>query len=170
MTATSDAHVADSVEAAVAALEQLAASLRHGGFAEGAGAYQRMAEVLVAQRLFHGTDDAADPLVARFDHLGGLARQVFELLEPYAAAMRRLAAIAPDRPDTSTVAAIHAQLERRGRRGATASLLARAAHLPPDTAEQVLTALVADGTVVRRDVGEVTSYRLATPTPTRRPR
>lgn len=162
MTTASDAHVADSVEAAVAALEQLATSLRHGGFAEGAVAYQRMAEVLVAQRMFHETEDGADPLLARFDHLGGLARQVFELLEPYTSAMRRLAAIAPARPDASKVAAIHTHLERRGRRGATASLLARAARLPTDTAEQVLTALVAEGTVVRRDVGDVSSYRLAT--------
>ena len=162
MTAVPDNHVADSVEAAIGALEQLASSLRRGGFAEGAPAYQRMAEVLVAQRLYHESEDETDPLTPRFDHLGALARDVFELLEPYASAMRRLASIAPERPDESAAMEIRAQLERRGRRGATASLLARAARTPRDTTEQVLAALVADGSVVRRDRGDVVSYRLAT--------
>lgn len=162
MTAVPDTHVADSVEAAIGALDLLATSLRRGGFAEGAAAYQRMAEVLVAQRMFHEDDDEADPVVVRFDHLGSLAREVFELLEPYSSAMRRLAAIAPDRPDATAVTAIRAQLERRGRRGATASVLARAAHVPREATERVLAALVADGVVVCRHNGDVGSYRLAT--------
>lgn len=159
MTATAD-HVTSSVDAATAALEQLAGSLRRGGFAEGAPSYQRMAEVLVAQRLLH--DGIDDPLSARFEQLGGLAREVFELLEPYTSAMRRLAAMAAERPDERAVAAIRAQLERRGRRGATASVLTRAAHVPRETTERVLAALVADGTVVRRGTGDVQFYRLAT--------
>ena len=65
MTALPDTHVADSVEAAIAALEQLAASLRQGGFAEGASAYQRMAEVLVAQQLFHERDSQAVYLLSQ---------------------------------------------------------------------------------------------------------
>lgn len=162
MTALPDSHVADSVEAAIGALEQLVASLKEGGFAAGAPAYQRMAEVLVAQRLFHENDDETDPLVARFDHLGDLAREVFELLEPYTSAMRRLAMIAPERPDATSVAVISAQLERRNRRGATASVLARAAHVPRETTERVLATLVADGSVARRESGGVVSYRLTT--------
>jgi hypothetical protein len=163
VTAAPDTHVADSVEAAIGALETFGASLRLGGFAEGAVAYQRMAEVLVAQRLFHEHDDETDPLAGRFDHLGNLAREIFELLEPYVSAMRRLAVIAPDRPDEAAVSAIRTQLERRGRRGATSSVLARAAHVPRETTERVLATLLADGSVVRRDAGDVGSYRLATP-------
>jgi hypothetical protein len=162
MTTAPDTHVADSVGAAIAALSQLGASLRRGGFAEGAPAYERMAEVLLAQRLLHDEDDEAT-LTTEFDHLGRLAREVFELLEPYVSAMRRLASIAPDEPDESATLGIRTQLERRGRRGATASLLARSAHVPRETTERVLAALVADGTVVRRDTGDVASYRLAAP-------
>ena len=161
MTVVGDNHVASSLEAAIGALEQLAGSLRRGGFAEGAGAYQRMAEVLVAQRLFHEPQGEEDPTGARFDQLGRLAQEVFELLEPYTSAMRRLATMAPERPDERALVAIRDQLERRGRRGATASVLARAAHVPRATTDQVLAALVADGTVVRRGTGEVQSYRLA---------
>jgi hypothetical protein len=163
VTTVTNTHVAESVAAAVAALEQLAGSLRQGGFAESAPAYQRMAEVLVAQRLWHESQDETELLAARFDHLGDLARDVFELLEPYVTAMRRLAAIAPERPSEAAAAAIRAQIERRGRRGASASVLARAAHVPRDTTERVLAVLVADGSVLRRDVGGVASYRLAAP-------
>lgn len=158
MTAAPDTRVADSVEAAIGALEQLATSLRRSGFEEGAAAYTRMAEVLVAQRLFHQPGgEAGSP---RFDHLGDVARQVYELLEPYVSAMRRLATMAPDRPDEAAVEAIRTQLEKRGRRGATASVLSRSAHVPPPVAERVLAGLVADGSVVTRTAGEVVSYRL----------
>ena len=165
MSVIPDSHVAHSVEASIGALEQLAASLRAGGFAEGAASYQRMAEVLVAQRMFHEPEAAAalDPLAARFDHLGSLARDVFELLEPYTSAMRRLASIAPERLDPRAVAAVHDQLRRRGRRGATASVLARAAHVGRDLTDQVLDAMVAEGSVVRRAVGDTVSYRLVAP-------
>lgn len=157
-----DDHVSDSVEAAIAALEQLAGSLRQGGFAEGAAAYQRMVDVLVAQRLLHEKID--EPLSARFEHVGELARQVFELLEPYANAMRRLATMAPPRPDEHAIAAIRSQLDRRGSRGATVSVLCRAARLPRATVERSLAALVADGTVTLRNTGDVESYRLAVQT------
>ncbi|QZY28960.1 hypothetical protein [Nocardioides coralli] len=159
MTATADTRVADSVEAAIGALEQLASSLRRSGFEDGAPAYSRMAEVLVAQRLFHQPGGAGAP--PRFDHLGDVAREVFELLEPYVAAMRRLATMAPDRLDEAATEAVRAQLEKRGRRGATASVLSRSAHVPAPVAQRVLAALVADGSVVTRTAGDVVSYRLA---------
>jgi hypothetical protein len=158
MTLAGD-HISDSVEAGIVALEQLAESLRQGGFAEGAAAYQRMVDVLVAQRLLHERID--DPLTARFEHVGEIARQVFELLEPYATAMRRLATMAPERPDDQAMASIRSQLERRGSRGATASVLSRAARLPRATVDRLLAALVADGTVLCRNTGDVESYRLA---------
>jgi len=92
-----------------------------------------------------------------------LARDVFELLEPYTSAMRRLASIAPERLDPRAVAAVHDQLRRRGRRGATASVLARAAHVGRELTDQVLEAMVAEGSVVRRRVGDTVSYRLTAP-------
>lgn len=154
-----DAHVALSLAAATEALTQLERSLRSGGFAEGAAAYQRMAEVLVAQRLFLGAEDPA--LSERFDHLGSTARRVFELLDPYAGAMRRLATLAPERVEPGAVEAVLEQIGRRGRRGTSSSVVSRATRLPLVQVEQALAELVAAGTVVRRTTGDLTSYRLA---------
>jgi hypothetical protein len=156
-------HVRQSVDAATEALSQLARSLRAGGFAEGAGAYQRMAQVLVAQRIFHAAEDP--DLAARFDRLGETARSVFELLEPYTTAMRRLAALAPEPEpvDTVSAAAVLDQLGRRGRRGMSTSLLIRATKLPRDQVEAAVARLVQDERVVARDAGGTTTYRLANP-------
>ena len=150
-------HVLQSVAAATQALDQLEQSLRSGGFAEGAAAYQRMAEVLVAQRLVH--DDGA--MAPGFERLGDTARKVFELLDPYSTAMRRLAALAPERADDRARQAVLDQLGRRGRRGASASVLARASRMSAESVEQSLQELVAAGIVVVRGSGEVCSYRLA---------
>lgn len=150
-------HVLQSVAAATQALDQLEQSLRSGGFAEGAAAYQRMAEVLVAQRLVH--DDGA--MAPGFERLGDTARKVFELLDPYSTAMRRLAALAPERADDRARQAVLDQLGRRGRRGASASVLARASRLAPEAVERSLQELLATGVVVARGSGEVCSYRLA---------
>jgi hypothetical protein len=161
VTTLPGSHVADSVEAAITALEHLAASLREGGFAEGASSYQRMADVLLAQRVFYAAGGGSELPTERFDHLGEVAREVYELLEPYAGAMRRLAAMAPERLDEKAVAAVRIQLEKRGNRGATASVLSRSAHVPRETTDAVLASFVADGTVQRRAAGDVESFRLA---------
>lgn len=159
---------ASSVEAAIAALGHLEASLRQGGFPEGAPAYQRMAEVLVAQRFhyeaaFEQDWDEDDALSDRFSELGNVARRVFALLDPYAGAMRRLAAMAPEPLSEQAVEAVMGQLERRGRRGATASVLARSTRLPGDVVARALAAMVADGRVAVRRAGEVETFRCATP-------
>lgn len=160
-TDVTDAHVAQSVTAATEALTQLEWSLRAGGFAEGAPAYQRMAEVLVAQRLFLGAEDPA--LSQHFERLGGTARRIFELLEPYAAAMRRLATMAPERAEPGAVEAVLEQVARRGRRGTSASVVSRATRLPLEQVEQALSELTSSGSVVSRTTGDLVSYRLASP-------
>jgi hypothetical protein len=151
-------HVARSVTAAATALAHLEQSLRAGGFADGAAAYTRMADVLVAQRLFLAADD--EQLGEQFGALGSSARRVFELLEPYTAAMRQLATLAPPRIDARTLAAVHDQLARRGRRGASLSVLARTTRLPADQVERAVGQLVADGRVAGRCAGDTTTYRL----------
>jgi len=140
----SPAHVRESVAAATAALEQLEKSLRQGGFAEGAPAYERMADVLIAQRMF------ADDTDARFELLGTIARRIFELLHPYASAMRKLAVLAPDSSQSAASAAVLGQLERRGRRGATRSVLSRVTRTRPMEVDRALASLVRDGKVVTR--------------------
>jgi hypothetical protein len=159
-------HVARSVEAAGQALTQLERQLRAGGFAEGATAYAQMADVLVAQRVFLAGDD--DALAASFGQLGGTARRVFELLEPYTAAMRRLATLAPPRADAKDVQAVREQLARRGRRGTSVPVLARATRLPTERVEVALAELCTQGTALRRTVGDITSYRLGDAAPARR--
>jgi hypothetical protein len=136
-----------SVEAASTALEHLERSLRQGGFAEGAAAYQRMAEVLVAQSMFTAPSD--DELMRRFEQLGRTARRVFELLQPYTLAMRRLTVLAgEDQPDATPAVVDH--LKRRGRRGASASVLTRVTRLPQAEVEAALATLVATGEAVNR--------------------
>ncbi|MEW2084239.1 hypothetical protein [Streptomyces sp. NPDC005283] len=184
-----ESHVASSVEAAALALDRLEQSLRAGGFAEGTTAYQRMADVLLAQRLLPG-DSAGpetDPSVLRgFEHIGETAGRIYGLLEPYAAVMRRLAALAPAAPGDAgptarsagpaapaepgvtaapavteaARAAVLAALRRRGRRGASVSVLCRTTGLPSGVAEAALDALVGDGTACTRDAGGVRSFLL----------
>jgi hypothetical protein len=157
----SPAQVQQSVGAATQALSQLEASLRGGGFAEGAAAYQRMAEVLVAQRLFCDSEDAT--LAADFDRLGATARRVFELLDPYAGAMRRLATLAPQQVDETAIDAVREQLARRGRRGMSLSLLVRSTKLTRVQVEEAVAHLMEVGEVVARASGDSASYRLADP-------
>jgi hypothetical protein len=154
-------HVRESVAAATAALEQLEKSLRQGGFAEGAPAYEQMAEVLIAQRMF--TDEADDEADARFEQLGLLARRIFELLHPYASAMRKLAVLAPDSSQSAATEAVLGQLERRGRRGASRSVLARVTRIRPMEVDRALASLVRDGKVVTR--GGSTYYVAPHPRP-----
>jgi hypothetical protein len=71
--------------------------------------------------------------------------------------------MAPERLDTRAVDSVRTQLEKRGNRGATASVLARAAHVPRETTDAVLASLVADGTVQSRCAGDIESFRLALP-------
>ncbi|WP_406730151.1 hypothetical protein [Streptomyces sp. NBC_01794] len=185
-----ESHVASSVEAAALALDRLEQSLRVGGFAEGTTAYQRMADVLLAQRLFPGDDSAGpetDPSVLRgFEHIGETSGRIYGLLEPYAAVMRRLAALAPAAPGDAgptarsvgpaapaepgvtaapavteaACATVLAALRRRGRRGASVSVLCRTTGLPSGVAEAALDALVGDGTACTRDAGGVRSFLL----------
>jgi hypothetical protein len=167
---TDRTQASSSVEAAIAALSQLEGSLRQGGFAEGATAYQRMAEVLVAQRFRHEAalaehprgdpGEPGDGLTDRYTELGSLARRIFELLEPYAGAMRRLASMAPEPIDERATDALLDHLARRGRRGATASVLVRATRLPAGTVARALAALAADGRVVSRRTGDVETFRV----------
>lgn len=156
-------HVRESVAAATAALEQLEKSLRQGGFAEGASAYERMAEVLIAQRMF--ADEADDDADAQFEQLGLIARRVFELLHPYASAMRKLAVLAPDSSQSAAAEAVLGQLERRGRRGATRSVLSRVTRIRPMEVDRALASLVRDGKVITR--GGNTYYIAPKPSPRR---
>ena len=73
-TAGSTANAATSVRSACQALEQLERSLLAGGFREGAGAYTRMSEVILAQRMFVGWPDREDFLVG----VEGLFELAFE--------------------------------------------------------------------------------------------
>ncbi|GAA3842171.1 hypothetical protein ACFS5L_05860 [Streptomyces phyllanthi] len=164
-------HVASSVEAAAQALDRLEQSLRAGGFPEGTTAYECMAEVLLAQRLFPDGPSATgpDPAVLRgFEQIGTTAGRIYGLLQPYVAVMRRLAALAPAAavdaapaapavpPDVS--AAVLAALRRRGRRGASVSVLCRTTGLAAGVVEAALDALVGHGIARTRDGGGVRSF------------
>ena len=102
-------NVAKSVDAAEQALGHFAHMLEQGGFAAGADAYDRLADVIVSQAMMlqaeeeHGLDD-------RFRLLEALAAKVHAQLHPYVDAMERLLALqeivpaAADTIDQDTVA------------------------------------------------------------------
>lgn len=118
-------HIPQSLRAATQALGEFERSLRAAGFAENVAAYQRMSEVLLAQRLVAATEKE---LAAGFGDLGETAKRIYGLLNPYVAVMRRLAALAPPAGEDKR-ATVHAELRRRGTRGTTAATLRRATRL-----------------------------------------
>lgn len=82
-------NIAKSLDATEQALGHLATQLENGGFQEGAGAYARMAEVIVAQALTLRDADHHD-LNADLRRIRALAQRVHAQLHPYTAAMERL--------------------------------------------------------------------------------
>jgi len=171
--AGASANVACSVLAATQALDHLERSLRAGGFVEGTSAYERMAEVLLAQRLWHGSSDPR--LADDFQRLGETARRIFGMLHPYTVVMRRLATLAPADVEADHAAddgeadrvAVLAELNRRGRRGASMTVLTRATGLAAAVVEAVLRHLIDDGVVTERGTGTARSFRVADPAPGR---
>ncbi|MGY6025344.1 hypothetical protein [Streptomyces spinosirectus] len=163
-------NIAQSLNAAAQALDQLEHALRAAGFPEGTDAYQRMAEVLLAQRLY---PDSLDPqLIGGFEHIGQTAGRIYGILRPYTAVMLRLAPLGPQPHDTvgtvptdTTAArsAVIAELRRRGRRGASRSVLVRATGLAADVVQSVLDSVVDDGHAHVRRTGDARSYILALP-------
>lgn len=165
-------NIAQSLNAAAQALDHLEHSLRTAGFPEGTDAYQRMSEVLLAQRLF--PDSLDQELMSGFEHIGRTAGRIYGILHPYTAVMRRLAALGPSPTDTTgadataadTTAArtaVLAELRRRGRRGASLSVLVRATGLAADAVRSVLDGIVEDGGARVRRTGEACSYVIALP-------
>jgi len=167
------ASVASSVLAATEALDHLERSLRAGGFVEGTSAYERMAEVLLAQRLWHGSSDPR--LADDFQRLGETARRIFGMLHPYTVVMRRLATLAPAGAEADHAAddgeaarvAVLTELNRRGRRGASMTVLTRATGLAAAVVEAVLRPLIDDGEVTERGIRTARSFSMADPAPGR---
>jgi hypothetical protein len=156
-TSASDANITQSVQAATLALNQLEQSLRAAGFLEGTSAYERMADVLLAQWVSQGV---AGRHTVDFQRLGEIAGRIFGILHPYSVVMRRLAALAPD--DGERVrATVIAELQRRGRRGASPSVLSRMTGIKPSTVDAALARLVADGAVQLRGTGSAPSFVVA---------
>ncbi|MEU6260247.1 hypothetical protein [Streptomyces sp. NPDC047043] len=163
-------NIAQSLNAAAQALDHLEHSLRAAGFPDGTGAYQRMADVLLAQRLYPASPDPE--LMNGFEHIGRTAGRIYGILHPYTAVMLRLAALGPPTEDATGApaadtavarTAVLAELRRRGRRGASLSVLIRATGLTADAVESVLDGLVTDGHARVRRTGEARSYTLALP-------
>jgi hypothetical protein len=71
----------------------LAASLEQAGFAAGADAYRRMADVILGQRLWAEEHDITD-FDARYAEVGRLATRIFEYLSPYTQVAARLGVLA----------------------------------------------------------------------------
>lgn len=157
---------ATSVRSACQALEQLERSLLAGGFRDGATAYTRMAEVILAQRMFVADGDPA--LLPLYEELGELARRLFGLLHPYDTVMRQLVVLAPadTEPHRARVVAV---LGRRGRRGASALVLARECSLSAADTAAALRRLEGAGTVrVRTPGAPVPAYVLVEAPPQQR--
>jgi hypothetical protein len=93
------------------------------------------------------------------------------MLHPYTVVMRRLAALAPDDAEADRVAddgaadrvAVLAELNRRGRRGASMPVLTRVTGLAAAVVEAVLRRLIDDGVVTERGIGAARSFILADP-------
>ncbi|HEX2362192.1 MAG TPA: hypothetical protein VHI11_08995 [Jiangellaceae bacterium] len=152
------ANAAASVRSACHALEHLEQSMLSAGFREGASAYSRMAEVVLAQRMLLA--DADQELRPRYEQLGEVARRLFGLLHPYDTVMRQLAVLAPADSEENRVRVV-AELERRGRRGASVSQLVRACSLPAADIGTALSRLEASGVVrVRNPDGPSPAYVL----------
>lgn len=159
-TTAIDTNVAQSVQAATQALGHLEQSLRAAGFPEGTSAYERMAEVLLAQWVAQGGADSQRSV--DFERLGEVAGRVFGILHPYVVVMRRLAALAPDDGDRAR-AAVVVELQRRGRRGASPSVLTRATGLSPSLVESAIARLIADGAVQPRGADSAPYFVIADP-------
>jgi phage tail tape-measure protein len=158
---TTDANVAQSVQAATQALHHLEQSMRAAGFPEGTTAYERMAEVLLAQWVSQGLSNAERR--TDFERLGEIAGRIFGMLHPYTVVMRRLAALAPNDSERAR-AAVVAELHRRGRRGASPAVLARATGLAPSIVDAALARLVDDRAVQPRGTGAARTFVVTEPT------
>lgn len=182
-------HVKDSVEAALTALRHFEHALLESGFSEGAEAYGRMAEVVVAQ--FAWSADGSTDSAADFAAIGETASRIYGLLQPYTVAMRRLTVLAgardvgdqapedesvPDRaaggPDEAdALAAVAEEIRRRGRRGILLTSLVRSAELDTSTVEEAVRRLEASGDIWVRGAGaRRTVFDAALAPPGRAPR
>lgn len=88
-------NVRSTVKKCSEVLEHFKNSLESAGFARGSADYQRMSELLATQRLW-AQREASGVLDGDFGVLAGKAAAVYALLKPYASAMARLAALAPE--------------------------------------------------------------------------
>ncbi len=85
-------NVAQSIDAVEQALTHFDNSLRTAGFADGASAYQQMADVVLGQWLWVEETDQRD-LEPQFLRIAKLAQSVAQQLIPYVEAMQRLTAL-----------------------------------------------------------------------------
>ena len=81
--------VSSSLDAVEQALEHFVASLDRAGFADGAGAYRQMADVVIGQWMWAEQTGARD-LQPRFLRIASLAGNVAEQLRQYVSAMEQL--------------------------------------------------------------------------------
>jgi len=103
-------NIVATVATAEAVLAQFRQSLVQAGFAEGALPYTRLADTIIAQRLW--VESSGMAAEARFRAVGVHARALTELLQPYVEAFQRLSALAgaglleeagtPDAPGSDT--------------------------------------------------------------------
>lgn len=88
-------NIVATVATAEGVLAQFRDSLVQAGFAEGAVPYTRLADTLIAQRLW--VESSGMAAQARFQAVGVHARAITELLQPYLDAFQRLSVLAAPR-------------------------------------------------------------------------
>lgn len=159
----SEENLAQSLGAAGEALEYLVASLERAGFGDNAPAYEKMAEVLVGQRMW-----AEEQGIHRFDtefhKVGGLGRRLRELIDPYGRMARTLIALLdmvetppplpPDTPEAIVLVAM-------GDETLSMTAISSRCEFTTSQVRRMLAALVESGTVVERRSGSRTRYQLA---------
>lgn len=159
----SEENLDQSLGAAREALGYLVASLERAGFGDNSPAYEKMAEVLVGQRLWAEENDV-DRFDADFRAVGELSLRLDRLIAPYARMARTLSAleqmaaqpprVASNTPEGEVVQAI-------GDRPASLTAISAKCALSTREVRRVLRELVATGAVVEARSGSRTRYAVA---------
>lgn len=159
----SEENLDQSLSAAREALGYLVASLERAGFGDNSPAYEKLAEVLVGQRLWAEQNDV-DRFDADFRVIGELSVRLDQLIAPYARMARSLSALeqmaaqpprfAPDTAEGEVVRAI-------GDRVASLTAISTACTLSTREVRRVLLGLVDVGAVLETRSGSRTRYAVA---------
>lgn len=85
-------NIAGSARTAEQVLAHMESSLRRAGFDQGLGAYRKMGETLVGQRLWSQAQQSEE-INRLYAAVSARARSIYGLLEPYTELMRQLASL-----------------------------------------------------------------------------